>query len=129
MLATVKTDSKLVAGGDATIDAAGVVGAATWHGPDLEAAESRSDVEIEVRETIDWTAIHPAGSDSPMAHLVAGAYVQGHVLDVDEHGVATLQLLDGGILLLDTAGRPPVAVMGSLIAFSVSRLHVFPTNI
>ena len=111
-----------------SISASDVSGSALWRGA-AHSAGVEVDVELESRDEIDWNKI----SVGPCVRGIVeeGAQdlvVRGFVDDLDAHGVLTLRLA-AGVVLIDTVGESPQGVVGREISLAVRDVDIFRTNV
>jgi hypothetical protein len=118
-----------VSDGDCVLFAAdGGRGAARWRGSGQAAGES-VDVEMDIKDEIDWREITPAVSASEALSVHEGQMsIHGTVEDVDQDGVLTLRI-PGAVLLIDTVGEPPIGIVGQEVGFVAHDAEIYPTGI
>jgi hypothetical protein len=111
-----------------SVDAVDVNGSGLWRGTAQEAG-IEVDVELEVRDEIDWSKISVGQRVEAIAKEGPEALVvRGFVDDLDIHGVLTLRLA-GGVLLIDTLGEPPIGVVGREVSLVARDVEIYPTNV
>jgi hypothetical protein len=112
------------------VEAPGLSGWCVW--PDAPAAGAVVDVELDVPGEVAWDDVEVDDDDAGGASdpgPTDGLTVRARVSDVDEHGVATLNLSAGGILLVDTVGERPPHVVGRAVTLHLNRVPAHPTAV
>jgi hypothetical protein len=107
--------------------AADVHGVGRWVGANPPAAGVEVEVELTVPREIPWEeiALDPGPTDSGPP---GAAVIDGLVEDFDHDGVLVLRVVDG-IVLVDTKGVPPLAIVGRRLRLTPDVVEIYPVDI
>lgn len=106
-----------------------VSGSVVWNGDALPLLGVEVDVELDAHDGVDWGVI---AVDPPARAIINpasdGLTVDGLVEDFDQYGVLTLRLA-GGLMLFDTAGDPPIGIVGRRVRMVVPNVALYLSNL
>ena len=99
----------------------------TWEGELPEPGPH--DVELEVPDALEWGRQAWPAADAPEPTGEAGGQrLHGVLRDIDELGVATLEL-GPTTLLVDTVGEPPLGTVDHEVIIEVASLQAYPYSL
>lgn len=100
-----------------------------WCGQGAVAAGDVLHVELELprpRESSEILWLHAEGPTGQMNH--PGRWLEGVAVDVDQEGVLTLDV-GGTPVLVDTAGDPPLGVVGQRVRLLAEDMEFHPVGL
>lgn len=124
-------ESALGDGAQVRIAGEGVSGFAPWRGGRQQASGELLDVELDARDEINWREVIVG---PPPAGLVGkvnerALTIRGVAEGLDQYGVLTIEVVGGGFIMPDTAGEPPLGVVGREVSVTIPRIEVYPYGV
>ena len=107
------------------VESEGVRGWVIWPGA---VAGQKTDVELDV-DPVSWADIRPRRSGAPILRPESGLVLAGEVVHIHEDGCLVMELIGGGIQLLNVAGGVRAVDPGDHVVVEAGRAVVSETGV
>ena len=125
----VRLETEATYGGPVRFRGPGVTGAGSWRGSARVPPGTEVWVELDVQQELDLDLVERTAAAGFIARVPGetSLVLQGRVEDLEHDGVLSLRV-GGGLVLLDTLGTGPLAIVGSHLEVHCEKVDVYPVD-